>query len=99
MHVLPHNLQKWNAFMVANRPMLDKKVLPLALAALVLAGCSPQRFFYYPNRTLYGDPGQMGIAHEIVRYPSLNGKMLYGLYFPAVGSESRGTVVHLHGNF
>src|SRR4051812_25234903 len=72
---------------------MDALKRSIVLVFAVLAGCSPQNFFYYPNRTLYGDPGQMGIAHEIVQYPSLNGKMLTALYFPAVGADAKGTVV------
>jgi len=71
---------------------------PLALLSCFLAGCSPQRFFYYPNRHLYTDPDQLGIRNQIVHYPSLNGNMLYALFLPATG-ESKGTVVHFHGNF
>lgn len=57
-----------------------------------------QRFFYYPNRTLYADPAALGVPHEIVQFPSLNGSRLTGVYFPAQG-ESKGTVIHFHGNF
>jgi len=62
------------------------------------AGCSIQRFFYLPNRVLYADPAQTSIPHDIVQYPSLNGKKLVGLYFRA-GQQPRGVVVHFHGNF
>jgi fermentation-respiration switch protein FrsA (DUF1100 family) len=60
--------------------------------------CSPQRFFYYPNRVLYHDPARMGVAHDVVEYPSVNGKKLFALFFPAQG-RAKGTVVHFHGNF
>ena len=65
---------------------------------MVLAGCSAQRFFYYPNRILYVDPDRIGLPYEIVHYPSLNGRTLYGLYFPAVG-PAKGVIVHFHGNY
>jgi len=65
---------------------------------LLLSGCSVQRFFYYPNRNLYVDPERTGLPYEIVHYPSQNGKTLYGLYFPAVGT-AKGSVVHFHGNY
>jgi uncharacterized protein len=74
------------------------KKIACLLALLSAAACSPQRFFYYPNRILYADPDRMGLAHELVSYPSANGKTLYGLFFPAKG-PAKGTVIHFHGNF
>jgi fermentation-respiration switch protein FrsA (DUF1100 family) len=70
----------------------------VAGAAVVLAGCSPQQFFYYPNRTLYVDPDQLGLHPELVQYPSLNGKKLTALYFKT-DQKPKGTIVHFHGNF
>jgi len=67
-------------------------------AGLFLAGCSPNRFFYYPNRVLYVDPDQMGIPAQVVHFPSLNGKTLYALFLPTKQTP-RGTIVHFHGNF
>jgi len=63
-----------------------------------LAGCNPQRFFYYPNQTLYHDPDKLGIPAELVSYPSLNGNNLIALYFKT-DQTPRGTIVHFHGNF
>jgi fermentation-respiration switch protein FrsA (DUF1100 family) len=63
-----------------------------------LVGCSPQRFFYYPNRNLYVDPDQIGLHPDLVRYPSLNGKELVALYFKT-NQKPKGTIVHFHGNF
>lgn len=65
---------------------------------LFMAGCSPQRFFYYPNRNLYHDPDKLGVPAQLVHYPSLNGKKLYALYFKTE-KEPQGTIVHFHGNF
>jgi fermentation-respiration switch protein FrsA (DUF1100 family) len=65
---------------------------------LVFLGCSPQRFFYYPNRHLYVDPDKVGLHPELVQYPSLNGKMLTALYFKT-DQKPKGTIVHFHGNF
>jgi fermentation-respiration switch protein FrsA (DUF1100 family) len=71
----------------------------LLLAALAsAAGCSAHRLFYYPNAHLYADPHTAGIDYEVVRYPSLNGRELVGLYF-ATPKTPKGTVVHFHGNF
>jgi fermentation-respiration switch protein FrsA (DUF1100 family) len=63
-----------------------------------LGGCSVQQFFYYPNRNLYVDPDRTGLPYEIVHYPSANGRILYGVYFPAVGPP-KGIIVHFHGNY
>jgi uncharacterized protein len=70
----------------------------LTLALFLLPGCSPQRFFYYPNKVLFADPDRMHVKNEIVHYPSLNGKTLYGVYFPT-DQTPKGTIVHFHGNF
>jgi fermentation-respiration switch protein FrsA (DUF1100 family) len=63
-----------------------------------LLGCSPQRFFYYPNRILYVDPDRIGLHPELVRYPSLNGKELTALFFKT-NQKPKGTIVHFHGNY
>ena len=68
------------------------------LLALVLGSCSPQRFFYYPNRTLYVDPIRVGLHPDFVEYPSLNGKTLKALFFKT-DQKPKGTIVHFHGNF
>lgn len=68
------------------------------LVFLLLGGCGPHRFFYYPNRTLYADPDRMGLQAELVRYPSLNGKKLVALVFKT-DQKPKGTIVHFHGNY
>ena len=40
----------------------------------------------------------MGIAHQIIEYPSLNGKSLTAILFPTPQAP-KGTVVFFHGNF
>jgi uncharacterized protein len=65
---------------------------------IAATGCSAHRFFYYPNRILYADPQRLGINHEVVHYPSLNGKKLWAVYFPTP-EKVKGTVVHFHGNW
>src|SRR5262245_18973064 len=85
----------------ARPPMCHKTLMNTlrnlgAAALLALAGCG-QKIFYYPNRVLYADPDRLGIASEIVYYPTANGNRLMGLYFPA--KDPKGTVVHFHGNF
>src|SRR5437899_646713 len=63
---------------------------------IFIAGCSPQRFFYYPNRKLYLDPAQMGLPYLTVQFPSLNGKTLWAILLPT-DQTPRGTVVFFHG--
>src|SRR5882724_9971453 len=75
-----------------------KWILAAAGAGLFLAGCSPQRFFYYPNRTLYVDPDKIGLHPDLVEYPSLNGKKLTALFFKT-DQKPKGTIVHFHGNY
>jgi uncharacterized protein len=70
----------------------------LAIATGFVSGCSPHRFFYFPNRTLYADPEAMGYKYETVQYPSLNGKKLWAIFIPTKKAP-RGTVVHFHGNY
>jgi fermentation-respiration switch protein FrsA (DUF1100 family) len=65
---------------------------------LLLTGCAPHSFFYYPNRKLYGDPARMGFRYDTVQYPSLNGKRLWAVLI-RTEQKPKGTVVHFHGNF
>ena len=66
--------------------------------AIPMLGCSPQNFFYYPNRRLYVDPDKLGLHPELVQYPSLDGKLLTALYFKT-DQRPKGTIVHFHGNY
>lgn len=71
----------------------------VALATLLLlTACSPQKFFYYPNKVLYVDPDKVGLHPEPVRFPSANGKLLSAIYFKT-DQKPKGTVVHFHGNY
>lgn len=65
---------------------------------LALNACGVERIFYYPNRRLYADPDRAGLRYQLVYFPTANGNTLSGLFFPAEG-ESRGAVIHFHGNF
>ncbi len=67
------------------------------LFLLCLSACSPQRYFYYPNRVLYVDPDKTGLDPELVQYPSINGKKLTALFFKTA-QRPKGTIVHFHGN-
>ncbi|MFA5976197.1 MAG: alpha/beta hydrolase [Elusimicrobiota bacterium] len=70
----------------------------LLICLLTLGGCSPQRFFYYPNQVLYNDPDRLRLDYSLVEYPSLNGHKLYGFFFRTPG-KPLGTIVHFHGNY
>jgi len=58
--------------------------------------------FYYPDRTKYDSPDQVGLAFEQVFFKSADGTLLSGWFIPALDVtsplEARGTVVHMHGN-
>jgi fermentation-respiration switch protein FrsA (DUF1100 family) len=66
--------------------------------ACLLAGCSPQSLFYYPNNKLYLEPAALKIEYEQLSFPSLNGKKIWAILMKTA-QKPRGTVVHLHGNF
>lgn len=77
---------------------MKRFAIGLSLFFLPLAGCSPQRFFYYPNRILYHDPERLRLDYDLVSYKSLNGKKLYGFFF-RTKEKPLGTIVHFHGNY
>lgn len=58
--------------------------------------------FYFPDRTKYGSPEDVGLAFESVFFNSADGTLLSGWFLPAVGvaspREAKGTVIHMHGN-
>ncbi len=76
-----------------------RKQLAFFLATgTLLAGCSPQSLFYYPNDKLYLEPAALKIEYQQLQYPSLNGKKLWAILMKSP-EKPKGTVVHLHGNF
>jgi fermentation-respiration switch protein FrsA (DUF1100 family) len=70
----------------------------MVAVGILLNACGAERPFYQPNKILYADPARAGVPHELVYFSSGDGEKLMGLYFPARG-ESRGVVIHCHGNF
>jgi len=56
------------------------------------------RYFYFPDRVKYGTPEAAGLAFEEVRFASHDGTLLSGWFIPAIGADSQGTVIHMHGN-
>jgi fermentation-respiration switch protein FrsA (DUF1100 family) len=74
------------------------KIFLMILLVSGLSSCKRYALFYYPNRKMYSDPDKLGLACELVRYPSLNGNKLYGLLFQTK-QKPKGIIVHFHGNF
>ena len=52
--------------------------------------------FYYPTSKEYDQPENYDLRYEDVTFPSTDGVMLHGWFFPAPAAV--GTVVHCHGN-
>ncbi len=69
-------------------------LLPAAL--LLSTGCT--KLFFYPSGKLYYHPEDLGAKYDTVRFRAPGGPLLTGMFFPAVGGEAEGTVVHFHGN-
>jgi fermentation-respiration switch protein FrsA (DUF1100 family) len=71
------------------------------LSAALLPGCA-QNMFYYPDAVAYGSPASAGLAHEEVRFVSMDGTRLSGWLIAAQGvpdkRAAKGTVIHFHGN-
>jgi fermentation-respiration switch protein FrsA (DUF1100 family) len=77
---------------------LTPSKLTLLSLILLLNGCAPTRLFYHPNKVLYLDPAKLSYTYDMMRFPSLNGKKLFGLLF-RTQQDPKGIVVHLHGNY
>ncbi|KAF0125018.1 MAG: hypothetical protein FD189_1985 [Elusimicrobia bacterium] len=65
------------------------------LAAGTLGGCT--HLFFQPTRHIHSDPAELGYRYEAIKFESLDGTPLTGMFFPPDG-EPRATVVHFHGN-
>ncbi len=74
-------------------------VLTVIAAAGFWAGCSAKGLYYFPNKELYRDPAEAGLAYEMVTFPSANGSKLFGLYFKADVQPPKGVILHFHGNY
>ena len=69
----------------------------LTAAICMSTGCV-SGMFYYPDRTDYGLPSDLGLEFTEVTFASRDGTRLTGWFVPAAGGPARGTVVHFHGN-
>ncbi|GAB4266303.1 MAG: alpha/beta hydrolase [Deferrisomatales bacterium] len=69
-----------------------------AAAALLLGGCSRllDAFVYFPDRSLSGAPGAVGLGYEEVRFPAADGVELHGWWVP--GEAVGPCIVFFHGN-
>ncbi|MDQ7771946.1 MAG: alpha/beta hydrolase [Elusimicrobiales bacterium] len=74
--------------------MRGKRALMLA-AAMGLGGCT--HLFFQPSRHIHSDPAELGYRYEAIKFESLDGTPLTGLFFPPEGAP-KATVVHFHGN-
>src|SRR5262245_14834701 len=54
-------------------------------------------FVYFPDRHLYGDPGDIRLAFTDLTIPTEDGERLHGWWIPAPGT-ARGHVLFFHGN-
>ena len=53
---------------------------------------------YFPDRELYGDPADVGLAFTDLRVPTEDGERLHGWWIPARATPARGHVLFFHGN-
>jgi uncharacterized protein len=71
--------------------------LPILLSALCgLSGCTG--LFFHPDSRVHQFPEAVGLPYETPSFPSLDGTLITGIYFPATKQPALGTVVHFHGN-
>lgn len=73
----------------------SRRAVLVAVAALLLAGCSG--LFFHPLRPLLRTPDELGLAYRDVWFEAEDGVRLHGWFLPAQG-EALGTVLFLHGN-
>lgn len=72
-----------------------KRLCLPAGAALLLCGCT--HLFFKPTNHIHSDPASEGYAYEPIKFASLDGTPLTGMFFRPP-SAPRATVVHFHGN-
>jgi len=74
--------------------------IPLAVLAgigIMFQGYG-DRLFYYPSKVRYSTPQELGLSYEDFSFRSRDGTVLRGWFVPAQGAQSKGTVIHYHGN-
>ena len=70
--------------------------LILALSVIMMPHALERFFVYYPDRSVVGDPSQLGLAFENISLSTEDNVKLHGWYVPSPGS--RNTLLILHGN-
>ena len=63
---------------------------------IVLLYIFQPHYVYYPERTLSGDPGRIGLQFETVYFETTDGMKLSGWFIPNEGA--RGVILFCHGN-
>jgi fermentation-respiration switch protein FrsA (DUF1100 family) len=53
---------------------------------------------YFPDRELYGDPADVGLAFTDLSVATEDGERLHGWWIPARATPARGHVLFFHGN-
>src|SRR6185436_11484685 len=53
---------------------------------------------YFPDRELYGDPADVGLAFTDLRVATEDGEQLHGWWIPARAAPAGGHVLFFHGN-
>src|SRR5438477_2243293 len=53
---------------------------------------------YFPDRRLYGDPGDVSLAFTDLTIPTADGERLHGWWVPTRARPARGHVLFFHGN-
>ncbi len=67
----------------------------ILLALPLVSGCT--HLFFQPTRHIHSDPAELGYRYEAIKFESLDGTPLTGMFFPP-DREPRATIVHFHGN-
>ncbi len=70
--------------------------LLLILGPVAAAGCT--RLFFQPSAKIYGRLDAVGARYEGVRFRSVDGTGLTGVFLPAAPGPAKGTVIQFHGN-
>ncbi|MDQ8181268.1 alpha/beta hydrolase [Pelagicoccus sp. SDUM812005] len=69
----------------------------LSVGICVLGGCA-NSLFYHPDEDQYSSPDEDGLRYETLSFSSSGGPLLHGWWVYPEGEESKGIVLHYHGN-
>jgi hypothetical protein len=71
------------------------RLVLIAAFALCTGGCT--HLLFQPSSRIYTDPADSGLRYEVIKFPSMDGTELTGMFFAST-APALGTIVHLHGN-